>query len=276
MKYLSGIAGIALVTILLSGHLRAEPLHPYLHTSNKHAVLLGYTWQSANVELSAQRKSLPKASLDLDDLGTDDTYNSWIVEYRHRFNEKWGLAASAFTFNVDGSRTASRDFNFDGVEFEAGVALDNEIDVDTYIVDLMYTAYRSDRAELLVGGGIHVFDFEAELTGRVFAGELETSRTDASDDLLATLPNLRAQGFYALTPRLGAVATLGWLSANYGDYDGSFTYVHARMFYRLQGGFGVSLGYQFTDIDLEQKKSRGKNEYEIEFDGPTLQLSYSF
>ena len=140
----------------------------------------------------------------------------------------------------------------------------------------MYTAYRSDRAEILVGGGLHMFQFDAEITGRAFVEEFDATRTSASDDILAPLPNLRAQGFYAFTPRLAAAATLGWLSANVDDFDGDFLFLHARLFYRFKGGFGVSAGYQFTDIDLEQKKSNGKNEYSIDFDGPTVQLSYAF
>jgi len=253
-----------------------QPFHPYLNSEKKHLLLLGYTWQKADVEVSAQRDPFSEVSLDLDDLGTDDTYNSWLLEYRYRINENWGLVAGAFTFEVDGNRTAQRDFNFDGKEFEAGVALDTSLDVDTYIVDVMYTAYRSDRSEVLVGGGLHMFDFNAEVTGRAFVDELEGSLTNASDDILAPLPNLRAQGFYAFTPRLAGAATLGWLSASVGDFDGDFLFLHARLFYRFQGGFGVSAGYQITDIDLEQDKSNGKNEYNIAFDGPTVQLSYAF
>lgn len=254
----------------------ADALHPYLDTSEKHTLLLGYTRQQADVELSAQRNPLPEASIDLDDLGTDDAYNSWLAEYRYRINDRWSIVAGAFTFRVDGQRSVSRDFNYDGIEFTAGASLETDIEVDTYIVDVLYTAHRSERTELLVGGGLHMFDFSSELTGRVFAGELEASRSSASDDILAPLPNLRVQGFYAFTPRLGAAATLGWLSANYDDYDGDFLFLHARLLYRFENGFGLSAGYQLTDIDLKQDKSNGNNEYKIEFDGPTLQLSYSF
>ena len=255
---------------------QADPLHPYLDTSNKHLLVLGYTWQEANVELSARRNPLPEASIDLDDLGTDDTYNSWFVEYRYRITDNWAMVASAYTFETDGSRTASRDFNFDGVEFEAGAALDTDLEVDTYIFDLMYTAYRGERGEVLVGGGFHMFDLSAEIAGTLSVGDFEVERSEASDEVLAPLPNFRAQGFYAFSPRVAMLATVGWLSANYDDYDGSFLYMHARLHYRFDNGFGVSAGYQFTDIDLERDKSNGKNKYELEFDGPTLLLSYSF
>jgi hypothetical protein len=267
---------VLLVTVAATAEAENESPAPYLDISNKHTLLLGYTRQQADVEFSGQRDPLPEASIDLDDLGTDDSYNSWLAEYRYRLNERWSVGAGAFTFEVDGRRAISRDFNFDGVEFEAGASVETDIEVDTYILDVLYTAYRSERAELLVGGGLHMFDFSAELTGRVFAGDLEASRSNATDDILAPLPNLRVQGLYGITPKLGAAATLGWLSANYDNYDGDFLFLHARLLYRFEGGFGLSAGYQFTDIDVERDRSDGKNEYKIEFDGPTLQLIYTF
>lgn len=253
-----------------------EPMHPYLDPSNRHALLLGVTSQTADARLSSARGDLRKVELDLDDLGTKDRYNSWMLEYRYRINENWGVAAGAYTFKVDGNRTAQRDFNYDGVEFEAGVSLETELEVDTYILDLMYTAYRGERAELLLGGGLHMFDFSAGIRGTASAGALEGSRESGSDDLLAPLPNVRAQGFYAFTPRISGLATLGWLSANYEDYEGDFIYIHTRLHYRFDNGIGLAAGYQFTDVDVSQRTSRKTTSFDIEFEGPTLQLSYSF
>ena len=254
----------------------SAPFHPYLDTSEKHIVMLGATRQNADVELRATRNALPEVGLELDDLGLDDRYNSWMAEYRYRINDRWGIFVGAFTFDVDGRREVTEEFNFEGTVFEAGASLDSELQVDNYIADVMYTAYRSDSAELLLGAGLHAFDLDVALEGRVFVGDLEATRSAADSQLLAPLPNLRAQGFYAITPRLGAAATVGWLSANYDDWDGDFLYLHARLHYRLKAGFGISAGYQFTDIDLTEEKSRGENEYDIRFDGPTVQLSYSF
>ena len=275
MRYLLISAALA-VAFSTSVFAVAEPYHPYLDTSDKHLLLLGYTWQDANVELSARRDPLPGASIDLDDLGTEDSHNSWLAEYRYRINDRWGIVAGAYTFETDGNRAVSRGFDYEGVEFEAGAAVETDLEIDTYIFDVMYTAHRSDRAEILVGGGLHMFDLSASLAARVSAGDREASFAAAGDDILAPLPNLRALGFYAITPRLAATATLGWLSANVDDYDGSFLFLHARLWYRFQGGFGISAGYQFTDIDLEKEKPNGKNEYEIEIEGPTVQLSYAF
>lgn len=250
--------------------------HPYLDPDNKHAIVAGVTSQTADAKLSATRASLPEVSLDLDDLGMDDRYNSWMLEYRYRINENWGISAGAYTFKVDGNRTAERDFNYDGVEFKAGASLDTELQVDTYILDVMYTAYRGERAELLLGGGLHMFDFSSGIRAAAFIGDIAASGESGSSELLAPLPNLRAYGFYAFTPQLAGLVTTGWLSANYGDYEGDFVYLHGRLHYSFKNGLGIAAGYQLTTVDVSQRTSNKKRSFDIDFDGPTLQLSYGF
>jgi hypothetical protein len=221
--------------------------------------------------------SLPEVSLNLDDLGVDDSDTSWLVEYRWRFKPKWGLVVAAYTFENDGSIGVRRDFNFDGIEFEAGVKLDSEIEIDVYIADIMYALHQSDNLEIMVGGGLHVFDLGMAIEGRVFAGDLEATEETARSDLLAPLPNLRFQGFYALTNRWGVGLTGGWLSASYDDYDGDFAYIHLRTTWLFTDRFSASLGYQYTSIDLTYEKSRHREaEFDVDMDGPTLAVSYAF
>ena len=76
------------------------------------------------------------------------------------------LVGLAYTFSQDGTRATERDFNFDGFEFQAGASLDTELSVDTYILDVMYSLYQTDRAEIMFGGGIHAIDLEASISGR--------------------------------------------------------------------------------------------------------------
>ncbi len=270
---------IAFAVILVSFPVFApaqDVSHPYFRGENKHVLMVGATWQDADVELSATRGRLPGAKLTLSDLGLDNNYTSWMAEYRYRINDRWSLSVGAFTFEVDGSREVARDFNFDGVEFEAGASLDTDLGVDTYMIDLMYNVYQGQRSAILLGGGLHAFDLSADLSARVFIGEEERSGRAAGDSVLAPLPNLRGQWFYALSPKLSVLATAGWLSANYDDFDGEFVYAHGRLHYAFGSGIGLSAGYQFTSIDLTEDKSNGENSYELEIQGPTLQLTYSF
>ncbi len=266
----------ASTALFVAPALAQDAVHPYFEGTKRHSLMAGATWQDAEVKLAATRDRFPETSIDLGDLGLDDDYVSWMAEYRYRINDKWAISLGAFTFEVDGDRSVSREFNFDGTVFEAGAALDTELGVKTYIIDLMYSAYHGERLELMLGGGLHAFDFSAELSARAFIGDQETSTKVAGETILAPLPNLRAQAFYALTPRLSALVTLGWLSAKYDDFDGEFLYAHGRLHYGLGHGIGISAGYQFTDIDLTEDKNNGSNSYQMEFSGPTLLLTYSF
>lgn len=249
--------------------------HPYLKT--RHTLGVGASYQKSDSEIRASRQGLPEIKVDLENLGVDDTDTSWMLEYRWRFAENWMLVGVAYTFDESGDRTVERDFNFDGKEFKAGAAVDTSIEIDTYILDVLYSVYRTDRAELMLGGGIHAIDFEAAIQGQAFVGDLEAQTAKASSDVLAPLPNLRAQGFYAINDKWGVGGVVGWLSANYDDYDGSFAYIHARLAYALSTHFSVSMGYQFSDVELTYTPSSVKEtELEVQFSGPTLLLNYRF
>lgn len=243
----------------------------------KNVIGVGAAYQTADATLRASVGDLPDVSVDLDDLGVDDEDWSWALEWRWRFKPKWMLVALAYQFDQDGGRSVQRDFNFDGKEFQAGASVDTEMSLNTYILDVMYSVYQSEKAEVFIGGGIHAIDLEASISGRAFVGDLERQRSTGSSEILAPLPNLRAQGFYSFNKRWGASLSMGWLSANYDDYDGGFLYIHPRVAYMLGESWAITAGYQFVDIDLEHQKSGGREaEFDLNFQGPTLMLNYRF
>ena len=274
MKNCKAVPAAAILLLSTGLTVQAEPLHPQLDST--HNIILGGFRQKADVSFYANPDELGRATLNLGDLGIDDTDTSYMLEYRYRLGEKWLFAVGTFQFGTSGTLEGKRDFNFGGEEFEAGASLDTTMDVDTYMVEAMYKVYASDRAEILVGGGLHMFDFSVSIKSTVFVDDRERAGSSASDDILAPLPNLRAQGFYALSPKWGVHVTLGWLSANYEDYDGSFAYLHARTMYRFTERFGVGVGYQYIDTDLSHDRDRGEIGFDIQFDGPAAYLSYSF
>ncbi|QFU77245.1 hypothetical protein EY643_17145 [Halioglobus maricola] len=252
----------------------SQHIHRYLHEKN--VVIVGAAWQKADAVVRATVDPFPEQGIDLEQLGVDPDYASYYLEWRHRFSQKWGLVAAAQTFQSDGDIVAQRDFNFGGVEFPAGIDINTELSVDIYFIDLMYHAYSSDRAEVSIGGGLHAFDTAVDISGKLFIGEGEFAGSGSSGELLAPLPNLRASAFYAFTDRLSTFATLGWLSADVDEWSGSFTYLHARFHYAFTERWGSSLGYQYTDVDVTRDRGRRETAFDMQFRGPTLQLTYLF
>ncbi|RLQ20875.1 hypothetical protein DWB85_15015 [Seongchinamella sediminis] len=238
---------------------------------------VGAAYQTVDADLRASVGKLPEVKVDLDDLGIKDDDASWALEGRWRFKPRWMLVGLAYQFDQSGRRAVEKDFNFDGKEFQAGASVDTKLSIDTYILDIMYSAYSTSNAEFLLGGGIHAIDLETSITGRAFVGNIEREASTGSSELLAPLPNLRAQAYYKLNDHWGLALYAGWLSANYGDYDGGFTYIHPRLAFGIGDTWALTLGYQYVKLDLTQEKSSNReNEYDIDFRGPTLFLNYRF
>ncbi|MEH6587478.1 MAG: outer membrane beta-barrel protein [Halioglobus sp.] len=262
------------VLLLASSVSASEPVGYF---KSKSSIGIGAAYQTANAELRASSANLPEVSVDLDDLGMKPEDWSWALEGRWRFKPKWMLVALAYQFDQDGNRSIDRDFNFDGKEFQAGASLDTNIQINTYILDVMYNVYSTDRAEIFLGGGIHAIDLDASITGGAFVADKEAKRAKGSSEILAPLPNLRAQAFYALSDKWGLAVAMGWLSANYEDYDGSFTYIHPRIGYGFSENWSLTAGYQYVNIDLAHEKSSNReNEFNMDFKGPTIFLNFRF
>jgi hypothetical protein len=251
----------------------AEPLHPQL--TAKHMFIFGSYRQSFDGSFYANRDNLPEATLKIGGLGIDNTETSFMAEYRYRLTNRWMFTFSAYRFDTDGRIEAARDFTYDGVEFQVGASLDTNVAVNTYIVEALYSVYKTDRAEIMVGGGLHMFDFSSSIKSKVIVGDQELTGSEGNDEILAPLPNLRLQGFYALSPKWALGATFGWLSLDYKDYSGSFAYLHARTTYRFTERFGASIGYQFVDLEFDHDKTNGEVGLDLRFEGPTVAISYS-
>lgn len=267
-----------LALVCLAGAAQAAPEDATdLYFEATHIIGAGMAYQAVDATVRATAGGLPPIKVDMNDLGVDDKGWSGAFEYRWRFAPRWELTALAYRFDESGSKTVQRDFNFDGKAFSAGLSVDTGMKIDTYIVDVLYSVYRSDTMDIMLGGGLHAFDMEASIRAKVTVDDDSRRAEAATSDLLAPLPNLRVQAFYKMTENWRASIVAGWLSANYGDYDGSFAYLHPRVGYLFGDHWAVSLGYQWVDIDLTyEKSSRRETEFEAEFTGPTLFLNYRF
>lgn len=268
--YSGGILSAAMAVT----HVQAQSFHPQMDAT--HTFSLGAFFQDADAAVHAAADGRPGKEIDLKDLGVTEDDTSWLLNYSYRLNENWQFSVGAYIFDVDGSRTISSDVDFGGVEFPIGATVDTSFEVDTYIADVMYRVYGSDRAEIFIGGGVHLLDVSIELSSTSFIGETTSSNSRASEDLLAPLPNLRMTAFYAITPKWEVSGTLGWLSLDYDTYEGSFSYLRARTSYRITEGLDIGLGYQYIDIDFINDRDRGEVGLDVEFNGPSLTMSYSF
>ena len=252
----------------------AASMHPLLDA--KHTIRIGAFSQTGDFIVAVTRPPLKRFELDLvDDLNIDEKIVTGLVDYRWRFFDRWRLALGYASFKSDGTKVNAKDFNFDGELFQVGYELKTDANLKAYIVDISYVVSRSDRHEFSLGAGLHAFDLDFGINARLVVKDSVSYAVSENTELLAPLPNLRINGFYALTPKWHIAATGGWLSFNVDEWDGEYLYLNARTEYRFTERFGIGLGYQFTDVDVERDTGDKKSEYAIDLRGPVLYLSYT-
>ncbi len=272
-------AGIAYLFSLLpfccaSAIAQAEPGNPAL--TDRHELVLGIYEQSADIAVAAALKGRPLRDISLDDLGVDDSYLSGLFGYRWRFSPRWTLVANAYINRVNGDKSISETFEYDGQVFEAGASLDSKFSADTYMLDIMYSVIKSDRFELQLGGGIHAFDIEVSFDASVSVNDEKRTVSESTNDLLAPLPNLGLRMIYALSDRWTLRLNTGWLSANIDSYDGEYLFANASGEYRFSDRFSLGLGFQSTSMEVTHSSDNSREAFDISYIGPTAFLNYRF
>ncbi|MEM1113536.1 MAG: hypothetical protein AAGI11_16595 [Pseudomonadota bacterium] len=242
-----------------------------------HTFRLGAYVQDVDVNAALTREPFDEVEINFDRvLGVEDSADTFFAGYTWRFTERWNLGVYLSTMSADGSRQASRDFTWDGEEYEAGSRVSTEFDLDTYLVTANYSFARNEHYEWGLGFGLHAFDIETTLEVAVQLDEFFENVRRSNSTVLAPLPNLRAYGTWAIAPKWEVSVDFGWLSVTYDDYDGDYLFFNAQTEYRITDRFGLGLSYQASQIDVTVDKSRGEDAFDIDLFGPSLYLTYGF
>ena len=263
--------------IILSSTVNAagNSLNPML--DDKFAFKLGATWLEADGTFSSTKDGETTDKISTGELGIDDSESNLYFGARWRFTERWRLSFNYFGLDTENKVQKNfDDLDFGDIDASGFLAVDTRLQTDFYIVQVGYSFLKNERAELGIGGGLHIVDFDTKL--KVSGGINDVSGSVQSDavDITAPLPNVLGYGAYAITPKLSVDGAVGWFGLEYGDYSGNLVTLVANLEYRLTKNFGVGVGYNYVDMDLTIDKSNRKDKYDLEFQGPVLYVSAGF
>lgn len=247
---------------------------------DNHSFKLGGYAQKGNIKITAVRRPFNPIEIDfIDDFGMDETSTSAFASYRWHFTNKWSLSVAYQQLELEGKGIAAKSFNFAGRDFTAGVRVDTEYSMDTYLVDIGYSFIRNEKWEVLIGLGVHAFDIETSIAGQasitngVIGVGTQAARVNA--EVLAPLPNLRGSVTYGITPKWEISASSGWLSLAVDDIDGNYTFLDIGTEYRFTKRFGIGANYQLANIEVTSDESNGEDVLDLEFTGPSLYFTYN-
>jgi len=273
------IAAVITLFYCVSTQTTGAEAHTYLQ--KKHFIYAGGYWQDGQLTANSRFDSADSVSINLDELGVDRHYLSGMVDYHYRLSNRWKMSAALYRFTQRGSTQRLKDdLVWEGQDFAAGLTLDADWQINTVIVDAMYSLKQTKNFELAVGGGLHALDAklimagQREITGA--NGSLQGFGETARSSLVVPLPNLRATGFYAFNKKWSTQFTLGWLSLSIDEYNGAFKYAHLRGQYQISDRVGLSLGYQLVEIDVKEQLKRGSRRFDMSFKGATAALTFAF
>ena len=250
-------------------------LNPVL--DDKFSFKLGASWLNVDGTFSSTLDGEPTDKISTSDLDIDDTNTQAAFSFRWRFTDRWRLTFDYLGLDNDGDvRADFDDLEFGDIKASGFLAVDTEFETDFYIAQVGYSFLKNERAELGIGGGLHIVDFDTTL--KVSAGINEASGSVESDsvDITAPLPNVLGYGAYAITSKLSVDGGVGWFGLDYGDYSGNLVTLVANLEYRLTKNFGVGVGYNYVDMDLTIDKSKRKDKYDLDYKGPVAYISASF
>lgn len=215
--------------------------------------------------------------LDFDRAGLDDTDSSyWFSMHWRSANSHWGAWFSTWKYDVIGSRTWEDSLEIGDQVIPVGASVTSKFDAKWYVLEGTYSFYRTKNIDTGIGFGFHVVDLDTTVRTEIQVGDEEFESVAVGIKTTAPLPNILGYFHWKMADRLSVTARAGYFSLDYKEFSGGMTNAHVMGTYKLSERWGLGLGYQFVDFDLEVEKKNLTQIYDIDFSGPVLFFRFRF
>jgi len=236
----------------------------------------GYLLSDNETTVSATTPYLVGAKINLeDDLGMDTKSDVFRLDGHYRFTDAHKIEFAYYAINTSGSKTISKDLNFDGATYKAGANISSYLDVDIYKINYSYSFYHNEKVELSLGAGFHIMDISTGLSGNATVNGSAESYTTDNVDVLAPLPVVGFDLDYAVTPRFHIRGSVDYFGISIDQYSGSLTDVLIAADYQAFDNFGIGIGLNVTSLDAEADDNT-KYELDQRITGALAYISYNY
>ncbi len=281
MKERIGKLSLGLISGLLLAQTATAATYSGIHPlqSDPFVLSIGSFWANINSGADLAKKGTASNGRDIDfenDLNFDntDTLPAFLLNWR--ISNRSRISAEYLTVGQGNSGKANRTLNWDGVQYEAGVKVKTNLDLDVGRLFYGYSLIKDDNKEFGLGLGLHYLSIDSAISGEASVNGVPVGRQKHGFDDWAILPNLGVYGNYAFSSKWLVKARVDWISANIGDYNGALWNTEAAIQYQALDNVGVGLSYRYLSFDIEANKSNKSWAIDLDYSGPLLFVTVNF
>ncbi len=276
-RTLHAVVAACALLVPLAAHAQ-EVIHPKLGA--RVYLDVGAYAPAIDTELRVDSSAGLGTIIDLeDDLNFEDRPALPYALLNLRLGERWRIEGEYFALNRDRTTVIDRELEIGDAVFPINSTVNAHFDSDIYRLSVGYSFLKRPTHEVGIALGVHVTTFEL---GIRTDGALVT--VSESADTLAPLPTLGFYGSYAFSPKWLLQGRADLFSLEYEDYSGSLFNLNVGIEYQLAKHVGLGGGYRYVDLELTADKALDigsstadvSGEFQYQYRGPTLYLSFNF
>ena len=201
-----------------------------------------------------------------DDLGLEDSNSVVRLDTSFRISERHSVQFTYIDLTRDGDSVTDRPLIIDNTIYPVGSRLDSEFEYRVYKFAYTYSIWQTSGYDLGFTTGLHIFEVDLNIDSDVAEEE--------GDGGTAPFPMFGLRGTWELAPRLFVRANIEYFKISEGDIDGSLTDYLLSVEYRFEKPWGVGIGFNHLDLDVENTEERDELSYQ--YDGILLYANLRF
>lgn len=214
-----------------------------------------------------------------DTLGLDIETTVLKLDAHYRLSDTSQIAASWYNVDTDAYKTLQTAVDWvdpDGNEItiEAGSEIASSFVYDILKVGYYWSFHRTDKVELIVGGGLHVSQFEVELDIKSDATGNPSVQSTRHLAHTVPLPTLGVGLNYHITPELSWFLRTEGFYLKYDDWDGSYSETQLGIEYAILENFGIGMALASDNLTVTETTSIYKFKYDNRLNGINLFVSW--
>ena len=194
-----------------------------------------------------------------------------------RFGDRHKVRFAAFGFSRSKTKTIDEEIEWGDETFPVDAKL--TMDHDFYVIEAVYdySFLRRENYELGASIGLHYFDFDVTLKGRVESSG-ETTDVDRKESASIGLPApvIGLRGLVSLTHDFWLDASAQFFALSIDEYDGNLQDYRVFVTWQPKKWLGVGAGYNRFKVDVDIEKNSFNGNLDWIYDGPMLFYSVSF